>query len=134
MPVAVIVLCHPAGTYGFLLVALCGLIYGSHARIYWPLLCGGCAMLLTLLAFLLIPPSPIALLLFVAAIALMHAEFLLPTAGALGALGCGAGFAASWLVLAQCPLVARLPLGVAGTIALLSAVGFGMRRTTLRRP
>ena len=141
MPFAVALLCHPAGAYGFFMVAVVALVHAGHARTFLPSFTGLSAAALSLLAFAHSAPDATGLSLIALAVLLLHAEFLLPTYGAALALGLAAGIAGSWLLLAgaapdgwivlSAPL--RAALSTAGTLTLLGAVVRGMRLRTLGR-
>src|SRR5687768_179804 len=100
MPLAVALLCHPIGTYGFFVAAVALLVYARRSQTFVPALAGIACSALTLLAFALVPPDGVALALLALGVTLLHVEFSWPTYGA--ALGAGllAGTVGSWLMLA----------------------------------
>jgi membrane-bound serine protease (ClpP class) len=84
-----------------------------------------------LLAFLQVPPSAAGLAWLVGGVALLHAEFVVPTFGVAGVLGLAAAAWGSGSLLAS---LAPLPRGVAALLAavvLLAAVARTMRLRTL---
>lgn len=134
MPFPIALLSHPAGAYGFLVIAVAGLFYGGLGRVFVPAFTGVAAALLTALAFLHQAPNPLALSLLAVGLLLVTAEFLLPTAGAAGLTGFAANVGGSWLLLAGVePLPLRLLLAFVGAIALAIVVARTMRRCTLPR-
>jgi len=138
MPFAIALLQHPVGAYGFLVVAISGFLYAALTRTFLPAFTGAAAMLLTLLAFLQIPPNLLGLLLLAVGIVLLHVEFLLPTSGAAGLLGLGVTTWASSVLLAPSVATAmngpsRLAIAIAGTLALFGVVARTMRLRTLPR-
>lgn len=134
MPLAIAILHDPVGIYLFMIVATAGLAYGAHARRFVPAFAGGSAAALATLGSLSMPPSAGGLALLAAAIVLLHAEFLLATRGTAAVLGVATALAGAWLVLAPTPPLVRIPLAVGGALALLYAVGAGLRVATLRSP
>jgi membrane-bound serine protease (ClpP class) len=139
MPFAVALLCHPAGAYAVLITAIAGLLYASVTRTFLPAFTGVSAALLTLLAYLQVPPHALGLLLLGAGILLLHTEFLLPTFGLAGLLGVGVTGWASTLLLAPSAATAmtgplRLVVACAGTLVFLAVVARTMRLRTLPRP
>lgn len=138
MPFAVALLCHPAGAYGFLVVALGASVYACHTRTFVPVFTAASAAALTALAFLHVQPSFGGPLLLALGVALLQCELLLPTYGAALVGGFAASVGGSWLlltpthgaaiVLATAP---KLALALAGALVLLGAVLRGFRRRTL---
>lgn len=135
MPLAVALLSHPAGTYGFVVVAVIGTTLGIHARRFVPAFTGGSAALLAALGFLHVPPSSGGLALLAAGILLLHAEFLVATRGVAGALGLCAAAGGSWAMLDSeqitLPPSWRLALATLGALTLLVGIGLAMRHATL---
>jgi membrane-bound ClpP family serine protease len=138
MPLAVALLCHPAGGYACLVTTLAAFAYACHTRSFVPAFTAASAAALTALAFLRVPPDAAGVALVVLATVLLQAEFMLPTYGAALATGCAAGIAGSWRLLAAAagavpalPAAARLALALAGTLTLLAAVLRGFRLRTL---
>jgi membrane-bound ClpP family serine protease len=136
MPLAVALLCHPIGTYGFFVVAVASLVYARPSRTFVPTFSGiGCSAL-TLLAFVQVPPDYVGLALLALGVALLHCEFVVPTYGV--ALGAGllAGTVGSWLMLGgmvspAVPPVLRIAVALSGTLVLLGAVVRAARLRTL---
>jgi membrane-bound serine protease (ClpP class) len=138
MPFAVALLCHPAGAYAVLITAVAGLVYASTTRTFVPAFTGVSATLLTVLAYLQIPPNSLGLLLLGLGVALLHAEFLLPTFGLAGVLGVGVTAWASTLLLAPSAAPAMtgplaLFVALAGTLVLVVIVARTMRLRALPR-
>jgi membrane-bound serine protease (ClpP class) len=139
MPFPVALLCHPAGAYVFLVIAVAGLVHGVGMRRFVPAFAGVSAALLTSLAFLHVPPNVAGLASLALGVLLLHAEFLLPTYGVAGALGLIASAGGSWLLLAPTapgvlvPPLWRLLLALAGTFAILAVVARTTRLRTLPR-
>jgi len=133
MPFAVALLCHPVGSLTALVAAIVAALYAAQSRRLLPAFTAVSAGLLTLLAFLQVPPSAAGLAWLVGGVALLHAEFFVPTFGVAGVLGLAA---AAW---GSCSLLASLapfPRGVAALLAafmLLAAVARTMRLRTLPR-
>ena len=131
MPFAVVLLCHPAGTLTAFVVAIVAALYATQSRRFLPAFTAVAASLLTLLAFLQVPPSAAGLAWLLAGVALLHAEFLWPTFGAAGALGLAA---AAWGSCSLLAALAPLPRGAVALLAafiLLAAVARTMRLRTL---
>jgi membrane-bound serine protease (ClpP class) len=136
MPFAVALLDHPAGVYAFLVAAIVASLYAALKPAFVPTFAGAAAALLTLLGFSAVPPDYAALLLLAIGIALLHAEFLLPTSGALGALGLAVTAWASMLLLApsgwpELGGPTRVAASIGGTLVLFGAVAHTMRLRTL---
>jgi membrane-bound ClpP family serine protease len=127
MPLAVAILCHPVGTYGFFVAAVAMLVYARRSRTFVPAFGGVASAALTLLAYLQLPPDAGGLALLATGVALLHVEFSRPTYGA--ALGGGllAGTVGSWLMLAgnASPALGpalRIAIALTGTLVMLGAV------------
>lgn len=138
MPFAVALLCHPAGAYGVLVVALGAFVYACHTRTFVPVLTAVSAAVLTALAFLHVQPSFGGLLLLGLGVALLQCELLLPTYGAALVAGFAASVGGSWLLLAPphgatavLATAPKLALALVGASALLGAVLRAFRRRTL---
>ena len=131
MPFAVALLCHPIGTFAALIAAIVAALFAAQSRRFVPAFTGASAALLTLLAFLQVPPSLGALAWLFLGLVLLHAEFLWPTFGAAGVLGVGTTACASWVLLAALAPVPRGAFAVLGTAVLLAAVARTMRLRTL---
>jgi membrane-bound ClpP family serine protease len=133
MSLAVALLCHPAGTFTALVATIVAGLYAAQSRRFLPAFCAVSAALLTLLAFLQMPPSAAALVSLAAAVVLLHAEFLWPTFGVAGVLGVGSAAWGSWLMLAALEPVTRGTIAPLGALVLLAAVARTMRLRTLPR-
>jgi membrane-bound ClpP family serine protease len=138
MPLAVALLCHPAGAYGFVVVTLGSFVYACQVRTFVPAFTASAAAVLTGLAFLHVSPSPHGLLLLGLGVILLQCELLLATYGAALIGGLAACVAGSWLLLAPQPgatvvlaAAPKLAIAVAGSLALLAALLRGFRRRTL---
>jgi membrane-bound serine protease (ClpP class) len=133
MPLAVALLCHPAGAYACLVTTLAAAVYAWHTRRFVPAFTAASAAALTALAFLQLAPDMAGVALVVLGAALLQAELVLPTYGAALVAGCAASIAGSWRLLAALPNSAsvRLALAIAGTAALHAAVLRGFRLRTL---
>jgi membrane-bound serine protease (ClpP class) len=134
MPLAVALLCHPAGSYVCLVTALAAFVYSCHVRRFVPAFTAASAAALTVLAFVQVPPDAAGVVLLALGVALLQAELVLPTYGAALLGGCAASVAGSWRLLEvtpALPMVLRLALAIAGTSALLVAVLRGFRLRTL---
>jgi membrane-bound serine protease (ClpP class) len=139
MPFAVALLCHPAGAYGCLVVALAAFVYAWHTRRFVPAFTAASAALLTTLSFLHVPPDSLAALLLAIGVVLLQVEFLRPTYGAALLLGLGASIVGSWQLLAPAPGASgtlapplRIALALTGTLMLAAAVLRGLRLRTLQ--
>ncbi len=140
MPLAVALLCHPAGAYGFLVVTLAAFVYACHTRTFVPSFTAALAGALTPLAFLQVPPALCGLLLLGLGGAVLQGEFQLPTYGAALLAGLATSVWGSWLLLgppgATPPLTpaARLAIALTGTALLLATVlrAFRLRTLTAR--
>jgi hypothetical protein len=134
MPFAVALLCHPVGTFAALVAAIVATLYAAQSQRFLPSFTAASATLLTLLAFLQVPPSAAGLAGLAGlgiGVALLHAEFLWPTFGAAGLLGVGATAWSSWTLLAALAPVPRGALALLGAAVLLAAVARTMRLRTL---
>jgi membrane-bound ClpP family serine protease len=131
MPFAVALLCHPVGTFAALVAAIVATLYAAQSQRFLPSFTAASATLLTLLAFLQVPPSATGLAWLGIGVALLHAEFLWPTFGAAGLLGVGAAAWSSWTLLAALAPVPRGALALLGAAVLLAAVARTMRLRTL---
>ena len=89
MPFAVALLCHPLGTFAALVAAIVAALFAAQSHRFLPAFTAVSAALLTLLAFLQVPPSAAGLVWLCAGVALLHAEFLWPAFGVAGLLGIG---------------------------------------------
>ena len=133
MPFAVALLCHPVGSLTALVAAIVAALYAAQSRRLLPAFTAVSAGLLTLLAFLQVPPSAAGLAWLVGGVALLHAEFFVPAFGVAGVLGLAAAAWGSCSLLAS---LAPLPRGVVALLAafmLLAAVARTMRLRTLPR-
>jgi membrane-bound ClpP family serine protease len=133
MPFAVALLCHPIGTFAALVVATIAALYAARSHRFLPVFTAFSAALLTLLAFLQVPPSAAGLISLGAGVALLHAEFLWPAFGVPGMLGIGAAAWGSWLLLAALEPLPRGAVALCGAFVLLAAVARTMRLRTLPR-
>jgi membrane-bound ClpP family serine protease len=136
MPFAVALLHHPAGVYLFIVAAIVASLYAAVRPAFVPTFAGAAALLLTLLGFAAVPPNHAALMLLGIGIAMLHAEFLVPTCGAFGALGLVVTAWASMLLLAPSGWPdlggpTRFAASIAGTLVLFGAVTHTMRLRTL---
>src|SRR5512134_2006136 len=127
MPLAVALLCHPVGTLTALVAAIVFALYGAQSHRFLPAFTAVSAALLTLLAFLQVPPSAAGLALVCVGVVLLHAEFLWPTSGVVGLLGLGSAAWGSSLLLAALPPVPRGGTALLGALLLLAAVARTMR-------
>ena len=103
MPFAVALLCHPVGSLTALVAAIVAALYAAQSRRLLPAFTAVSAGLLTLLAFLQVPPSAAGLAWLVGGVALLHAEFFVPTFGVAGVLGLAAAAWGSCSLLADSP-------------------------------
>ena len=133
MPFAVAVLCHPIGTFVALVASIVAALYAAQSCRFLPAFTAVSAALLTLLAFLQVPPSVAGLAWLGVGVALLHAELLWPTFGVAGLLGVGATAWSSWLLLAALAPIPRGALALFGAAVLLAAVARTMRLRTLPR-
>jgi membrane-bound ClpP family serine protease len=131
MPFAVALLCHPIGTFAALVAAIVATLYAAQSHRFLPAFTAASAALLTLLAFLQVPPSVAGLAWLAAGVALLHAEFLCPTFGVAGLLGIGTAAWGSCLLLAALTPLPRGAVAVVGSLMLLAAVAHTMRLRTL---
>jgi membrane-bound ClpP family serine protease len=131
MPFPVALLFHPLGTFAALVAAIVATLYAAQSRRVLPAFTAVSAALLTLLAFLQVPPTAAGLVWLCAGVALLHAEFLWPAFGIAGLLGLGAAVWGSWLLLAALEPVPRGAVALLGALLLLAAVARTMRLRTL---
>lgn len=131
MELAVALLCHPLGTFTSLVAAIVAALYAAQSRRGLPAFTAASAGLLTMLAFLQVPPSWVGLAWLCIGVALLHVELLRPTFGLAGVFGIGVTAWASFLLLTG---LAPLPRGVVALLAavvVLGAVAHTMRLRTL---
>jgi membrane-bound ClpP family serine protease len=133
MPLAVALLCHPAGTLAALVVAIVATLYAAQSHRFLPIFTAVSAALLTVLAFLQVPPSAAGLACLSLGVALLHAEFLWPAFGLAGVLGTGTAAWGSCLLLGPVAPIPRCILALLGALMLLIAVARTMRLRTLPR-
>jgi membrane-bound ClpP family serine protease len=133
MPLAVALLCHPVGTFAALMAAVVASLYAAESRRFVPVFTAASAAALTLLAFLQVPPSGAGLAWLALGVALLHAEFLLPTLGVAGLAGLAASAWGSWLLLPSLAPGARGTVAALGAFVVLAAVARTMRLRTLAR-
>ena len=139
LPFAVALLCHPAGAYGFIVVALGASAYACTTRSFVAAFTAASAAVLSALAFLHIEPSFSGLLLLALGVMLLQCELWFATYGTALVLGFATSLLGSWLVLAPAgatPVLsaeAKAALALAGSLALLATVLHGYRRRTLPR-
>jgi membrane-bound ClpP family serine protease len=131
MPLAVVLLCHPLGTFAALVAAIVAALYAAQSRRFVPAFTALSAALLTLLAFLQVPPSAAGLAWLAIGVVLLHVEFLRPTVGAAAVLGVGATAWGSYLLLGPLAPVPRGGCALLGASLLLAAVARTMRLRTL---
>ena len=131
MPFAVALLCHPLGTFASLVAAIVATLYAAQSHRFLPAFTAVSAALLTLLAFLQVPPSAAALASLFIGVVLLHVEFVRPTFGLAGILGVGAAAWGSSLLLAPLGPVVRGVIALLGALLLLAAVARTMRLRTL---
>ena len=137
MPFAIAALDQPASRYCLVVIAMAASVYAGGARAaFVPSFAGLAAALLAMLAYLNEPLSTAGLALLALGVALMNAEFLLPTFGCAGASGIAATLAGSWRLLEShateaTPWPWRVALAFLGTGLLLVAVGRAWRLRTL---
>jgi hypothetical protein len=131
MPFAVALLSHPLGTFASLVAAIVATLYAAQSHRFLPAFTAVSAALLTLLAFLQVPPSAGGLAWLAVGVVLLHVEFLRPTFGAAGALGVGAAAWGSCLLLMPLEPVARGAVALLSALLLLAAVARTMRLRTL---
>ena len=131
MPFAVALLCHPIGTLTALVAGIVFTLYAAQSRRFLPAFTAVSAGLLTILAFLQVPPSTAGLVWLGVGIALLHAEFFCPTFGLAGVLGLAVTACASWSLLAPLAPVPRGAAALLGAVLLLAAVARTMRLRTL---
>jgi membrane-bound ClpP family serine protease len=131
MPFAVALLCHPLGTFASLVAAIVATLYAAQSHRFLPAFTAVSAALLTLLAFLQVPPSTAALAWLFIGVVLLHVEFLRPTFGFAGLLGVGAAAWGSCSLLAPLEPIVRGAAALLGALMLLAAVARTMRLRTL---
>ena len=131
MPFAVALLCHPIGTFAALVAAIVATLYAAQSHRLLPVFTAVSAALLTLLAFLQVPPSIGGLAWLGVGVALLHAEFWWPTFGVAGLLGVGTTAWGSWALLAALAPAPRGALALFAAALLLAAVARTMRLRTL---
>jgi membrane-bound ClpP family serine protease len=131
MPLAVALLCHPVGTLTALVAALVFALYAAQSHRFVPTFAAVSAALLTVLAFLQVPPSAAGLTWLLVGVALLHAEFFWPTFGLAGVLGLGTAAWGSCLLLAELAPVPRGVVAVFAALMLLANVARTMRLRTL---
>jgi len=131
VPFAVALLCHPLGAFAALVAATAATLCAAQSRRFLPSFTAASAALLTLLAFMQVPPSALGLTWLFIGIVLLHAEFLWPTYGLAGLLGIGTASWGSCLLLAPLAPVARGSAALLGALMLLAAVARTMRLRTL---
>jgi membrane-bound ClpP family serine protease len=133
MPLAVALLCHPAGSLAALLASMVAGLYAAQSRRFLPAFTALSAGLLALLAYTQAPPSAASLAWLCVGIALLHLEFICSAFGAAGLLGLScAAWGSSLLLVALAPS-ARWALALAAALVLLAAVARTMRLRTLPR-
>jgi membrane-bound ClpP family serine protease len=136
MPFPVALLHHPTGVYAFLVTAIVASFYAALRPAFVPTFTGIAAGVLTLLGFVATPPDYAALSLLGIGIALLHAEFMIPTSGAAGTLGLAATAGASMILLTpsgwpEACVAMRVAAALSGTLVLFGAVAHTMRLRTL---
>jgi membrane-bound ClpP family serine protease len=131
MPFAVALLCHPLGALTSLLATIVAALYAAQSRRFVPAFTAASAAMLTLLAFLHVPPSTAGLVWLCAGIVLLHAEFLWPTYGTAAVLGVVATISGSYSLLAALDPAARTAGALVSALILLAAVARTMRLRTL---
>lgn len=129
MSFAVALLCHPIGTLTALVAGIVFALYAAQSRRFLPAFTAVSAGLLTILAFLQVPPSAAGLAWLGVGVALLHAEFMSPTFGLAGVAGICAAAWGSCLLLAP---LAPLPRGVIALLAALTLLGAVARTMRLR--
>lgn len=131
MPLAVALLCHPAGAFVSLVAAVVAGLYAAQSHRFLPVFTAASAALLTLLAFLQAPPSGAGLVCLGIGVVLLHAEFRWATFGLAGLLGIAAALFGAWLLLAALEPAVRGTLALLGALVLLAAVAHTVRLRTL---
>ena len=131
MSFSVTLLCHPVGTLTALVAGIVFALYAAQSRRFLPAFTAVSAALLTILAFLQVPPSAAGLAWLAVGIALLHAEFFWPTFGIAGLLGFGTAAWGSCLLLAALAPVPRSVIALLTALLLLAAVARTMRLRTL---
>jgi membrane-bound ClpP family serine protease len=131
VPFAVALLCHPLGTFAALVAAITATLFAAQSRRFLPSFTAVSAALLTLLAFLQVPPSAAGLACLCLGVVLLHAEFLWPTFGIAGLLGVTITAWGSWCLLAALAPLPRSGVALLGALLLLAAVARTMRLRTL---
>jgi membrane-bound serine protease (ClpP class) len=137
-PLAIALLGEPAVAYALLVIGLASGVFAAHNRPELLLgTTGAAAALLALLAYLKAPASAPAVAVLLLGVALVNLEFVLPTFGALGALGIASVFGGSLRLLSaegfelRGGLALRIALATIGTIALCFATWRALRLRTL---
>jgi len=133
MPFPIALLCHPLGTFAALVAAIVAALYAAQSRRFLPALTAVSTALLTLLAFLLAPPSMAGLVWLCLGVALLHVEFLWPAFGIAGLLGIATTAWGSCSLLAGLEPLPRAGAALCGALLLLAAVARTMRLRTLRQ-
>ena len=87
MSFAVALLCHPVGTLTALVTGIVFALSAAQSRRFLPAFTAVSAGLLTILAFLQVPPSAAGLAWLAVGVALLHAEFFSATFGLAGVVG-----------------------------------------------
>jgi membrane-bound ClpP family serine protease len=131
MPFAVALLCHPIGSFAALIAAIVAALYAAQSHRFLPAFTAISAGLLTLLAFLQVPPGAVGLAWLCAGVVLLHAEFQWPAYGVAGLLGIGTATWGSCLLLAALEPIPRGAIALGGALVLLAAIARTMRLRTL---
>ena len=131
MPFAVALLCHPLGTFAALVATIAAALFAAQSHRFLPAFTAASAALLTLLAFLQVPPSTTGLACIGLGVALLHVEFLWPTFGIAGVLGLAITAWGSWSLLATLTPMTRGAVALLGAALLLAVVARTMRLRTL---
>jgi len=131
MSFAVALLCHPIGTLTALVVGIVSALYAAQSRRFLPAFTAVAAGLLTILAFLQVPPNAAGLVCLGVGVALLHAEFFWPSFGIAGVLGLGTAALGSFALLAALAPVPRGVIALLAAFMLLAAVARTMRLRTL---
>jgi membrane-bound ClpP family serine protease len=131
MPLAIALLCHPLGAFAALLAAIAATLFAAQSHRFLPAFTAVSGALLTLLAFVQVPPSALGLAWLFVGIVLLHAEFLWPTYGLAGLLGIGTAAWGSCLLLTPLAPLLRGVVALLAALTLLAAVARTMRLRTL---
>jgi membrane-bound ClpP family serine protease len=131
MPLAVALLCHPLGTFAALVATIAAALFAAQSHRFLPMFTAASAALLTLLAFVQVPPSAAGLICIGLGVGLLHVEFLWPTFGIAGLLGLGLTARGSWSLLATLAALPRGAVALLGASLLLAVVARTMRLRTL---